>query len=804
LNLKYFVVKKIYCALTLCLFFLLAISPNLQAQCPGELIPVQIIINPDSYPQEISWNITTATGAQLANGTSSGTSLCVPPLTCLTFKINDSAGDGICCQYGQGSYYVVLNGDTIATGGNYTNTESVQFNCPPGADCFSAISIDQGSHTAPTRNTWYTYTPDSSGMYFISTCGNNACDTKLWVYDHCQNLLVTNSNEGTIYYDDNSGGCGLQARVNALMEAGETYIIRVGDVNESCSGAINWSLTYNGPVVGCMDETACNFNPVATVDGVCYYEGDPLCPDGRPDLVVLENTIKTSIYLSTINAANCQVVEGCLTGYGMRDIIRFTTHIKNIGDADYYIGSPSAQPTQFSWGNCHGHWHYEGYAEYVMYDAQGQAIPVGFKNGFCVLDLECGDGGTAQFGCSNMGISKQCGDIYGSGLDCQWMDITDIDTGRYTMVVRVNWDNSPDALGRIELSHVNNWAQVCIRLGRDANGNRTIQVINDCPPYTDCAGNVFGSAQLDCEGNCGGTRQMGDINDNGYQDMNDAHKYVEDILGNDINAAACNDINQDGRISVYDAALLSSCVNFGQYHQHTGNAPHNHCNFPGGSLNPEDTVALSITNVDFSEKYVDIGILNPNTRVNALEFSISGIEIWDVENLADPVEYPVQPEFLLGDNKVIAISYQDSMIRKYYEPTPILRVHYYELTDDMICIEQIDDIVSAFGTQTVKQIGGECWEFDVTGLKNFDKHNLLSVAPNPTNDRFEISVNLKQPQSASVSISNSLGQQVFVTALDGNSKQTLNISTDIWPSGIYLVQLHSDSGIITKKLMVNH
>jgi hypothetical protein len=797
-------VKKIYCVLTFCLFYLLVISANLQAQCPGGLIPVQIIINPDNYPQEISWNITTSTGAQLANGTSSGTSLCVPPLTCLTFKINDSAGDGICCQYGQGSYYVVLNGDTIATGGNYTNTESVQFNCPPGADCFSAINIDQGTHTAPERNTWYTYTPDSSGMYFISTCGNNTCDTKLWVYDHCQNLLVTNSNEGTIYYDDNSGGCGLQARVNALMEAGETYIIRVGDVNESCSGEINWSLTYNGPVVGCMDETACNFNPVATVDGVCYYEGDPLCPDGRPDLVVLENTIKTSVYLSTINAANCQVVEGCLTGYGMRDIIRFTTHIKNIGDADYYIGSPSAQPTQFSWGNCHGHWHYEGYAEYVMYDAQGQAIPVGFKNGFCVLDLECGDGGTAQFGCSNMGISKQCGDIYGSGLDCQWMDITDIDTGRYTMVVRVNWDNSPDALGRIELSHVNNWAQVCIRLGRDANGNRTIQVINDCPPYTDCAGNVFGSAQLDCEGNCGGTRQMGDINDNGYQDMNDAHKYVEDILGNDINATACNDINQDGRISVYDAALLSSCVNFGQYHQHTGNAPHNHCNFPGGSLNPEDTVALSITNVDFSEKYVDIGILNPNTRVNALEFSISGIEIWNVENLADPVEYPVQPEFLLGDNKVIAISYQDSMIRKYYEPTPILRVHYYELTDDLICIEQIDDIVSAFGTQTVTQIGGECWEFDITGLKNYDKHNFLSVAPNPANERFDISVGFNSPKDASVSISNALGQQMFYNSLVGVSKQTFNVSTESWPSGIYLVQLHSDSGIITKKLMVNH
>ncbi len=796
--------KKPSYILSFFLFFVLAINLNLVAQCPGELIPVQIIINPDNYPQEISWNLTTGTGAQLANGTSSGTSLCVPDQTCLTFKINDSAGDGICCQYGQGSYFVVFNGDTIASGGNYTNTESVQFNCPPGADCFSAISIDQGSHTAPTRNTWYTYTPDSSGMYFISTCGNNTCDTKLWVYDHCQNLLVTNSNEGTIYYDDNSGGCGLQARINALMVAGETYIIRVGDVSENCSGAINWSLTFNGPIEGCMDETACNFNPVATVDGVCYYEGDPLCPDGRPDLVVLENAIKTSVYLSTINAANCQVVEGCLTGYGTRDIIRFTTHIKNIGDADYYIGSPSAQPTQFSWGNCHGHWHYEGYAEYVMYDTQGQAIPVGFKNGFCVLDLECGDGGTAQFGCSNMGISKQCGDIYGSGLDCQWMDITDIDTGRYTMVVRVNWDNSPDALGRLELSHVNNWAQVCIRLGRDSLGNRTIEVINDCPPYTDCSGEVFGAAQLDCEGNCGGTRQMGDMNDNGFQDMNDAQNYVEGILGNDIVPTACNDINQDGRISVYDAALLSSCVNYGLYHQHSGNAPHDHCNFPGGSLNPEDSVTLQITNVDFAEKFVDIGIVNPNTRVNALEFSISGIKIWNVENLADNTEYPINPEFLLGDNKVIAISYQDSMIRKYYEPTPILRVHYYELDSDQICIEQIDDIVSAFGTQTVTQIGGDCWDFDVTGLKNYDRKNAFSLYPNPSNSVVQVQFDLVKSMDAQIVLTNAMGQTVKQFGFEAADKVNFTISTAELSDGIYLLNMITEEGIISRKLVVNH
>ncbi|MEZ5172906.1 MAG: lysyl oxidase family protein [Bacteroidia bacterium] len=790
--------KKLYLA-----FIATCISSIALAQCPTGQSEVAINIIPDDYPQEISWELT-SDGEVLASGGSTGTTLCVTAQTCMVFTIFDSAGDGICCQYGQGSYTVTLDGTVVASGGNYTTQQSTLFNCPPGQDCNSSIPIDAGQYTAPNRDTWYRFTPDSSGMYFISTCGMNACDTKLWVYDHCQGIVVGSGNEGTIYYDDNAGGCDQQARINALMEAGSTYYIRVGDSNESCEGEINWSLFYNGPIQGCMDPVACNYNPVATVPDVCYFTGDPNCPEGRPDLIVVENTIKTSIYLTSINASNCQVVEGCLTGYGQRDIIRFTTHIKNIGTADYYIGSPNSQPSQFSWGNCHGHWHYEGYAEYIMYDETGYAIPVGFKNGFCVLDLECGDGGTAQFGCSNMGISRQCGDIYSSGLDCQWMDITDLDTGRYTMVVRVNWDNSPDALGHIELSHTNNWAQVCVYLGMNDQGEKTIQVLTDCPTYVDCAGDVYGPAVLDCEGTCGGTRIMGDLNASGSQEMNDAHLYVQEILGNDIWPTPCNDINQDDRITVFDAALVSSCVNFGSNHPHVGNVPHNHCHFPGGLMNVEDTVTLSIMNVDFSEKFIDIGILNPDTRVNSYEFDLDGVKIWNVESLIDETEYPIQPEFLIGGSKVIGISYPDSMIRKYYEPTPLVRVHYYELTTDTVCITRIVDIVNANIEQTITEVGGDCWVLDVTGMKNFDKANFMSLMPNPAASEVNVALHMQKPTDVSVSVFNAQGSLIRQDIIAQASEQTLQLNTADWANGIYLVNLVSEKGVITKKLIIQH
>ena len=92
---------------------------------------------------------------------------------------------------------------------------------------------------------------------------------------------------------------------------------------------------------------------------------------------------------------------------------RFTTHIKNSGDLDYYIGVPNdAGTNQFEWGECHNHWHHNGYAKYDLFDMEGTLIPIGFKNGFCVMDLECSGGGNYQYGCGDMGISAGCGDIY--------------------------------------------------------------------------------------------------------------------------------------------------------------------------------------------------------------------------------------------------------------------------------------------------------------------------------------------------------------------------------------------------------
>jgi len=211
----------------------------------------------------------------------------------------------------------------------------------------------------------------------------------------------------------------------------------------------------------------------------------PLLPlTAQPDLIVDQASLLRDLRTDLLdNNDPCYINEGCVGGLGDRQLIRFTTHIKNIGTTDFVVGTPPADPTlendTWEYDQCHQHWHYEGYAQYLLFDQAGNEIPVGLKNGFCLMDSECSDGGTLQYHCGYQGISAGCGDIYGWGLDCQWVDVTDVPSGIYRLVNRVNWTRDLDVNGQAESNYDNNSASVCIQLSRSANGMHLFQVLAD-------------------------------------------------------------------------------------------------------------------------------------------------------------------------------------------------------------------------------------------------------------------------------------------------------------------------------------
>jgi hypothetical protein len=106
----------------------------------------------------------------------------------------------------------------------------------------------------------------------------------------------------------------------------------------------------------------------------------------------------------------------------------------------------------------HNHAHYNNYARYELLDGTGQSLVVGHKQGFCMLDSICAN---AKFTCTNQGLTAGCADVYGSGLGCQYIDITGVPSGNYTLRVRV------DPFNRIpELNESNNVTDVPVTIDR--------------------------------------------------------------------------------------------------------------------------------------------------------------------------------------------------------------------------------------------------------------------------------------------------------------------------------------------------
>jgi len=345
----------------------------------------------------------------------------------------------------------------------------------------------------------------------VDDCADDDCCPENWIAD------------GYPDCEDQQWGCDLTCYQNDGGDCGPLCEDEVECWDGSCA-----AYEDSCPVFGCEegylpdcsgDEVCCPESlsgcSTSTCDLTCYSEE---CLTG-PDLVVDQATLLNSIYTSTINVSedDCYIEEHCVTGSGLRDLIRFTTEIGNIGNADFYLG-PSGSSDDWEWAPCHGHWHFEQYAQYALYsyeetspgqyDCTDQEI--GHKNGWCVMDLaDYTNDGTCQFqyGCSNMGISAGCSDIYNSGLDCQWLDITGIPDGEYILSVGTNVNMDHDLIH--ELNYDNNTANVRITL---AGGNVSVGDIFDlnncngevCEEEVDCAGVCGGNAVVDCAGVCGG------------------------------------------------------------------------------------------------------------------------------------------------------------------------------------------------------------------------------------------------------------------------------------------------------------
>lgn len=187
---------------------------------------------------------------------------------------------------------------------------------------------------------------------------------------------------------------------------------------------------------GTMCGGACCPAGHACEDGVCQV------PDLRPSAQRIVDTLRFSY--RTFPADACEILEGCIGGPGRRHLLEFEGRIENTGPGHLDAGPERNNPL-FEYAPCHQHYHFKDFIEYRLLGAGGEIVARGYKQSFCLLDVEPldphapaprGTPAPGSTGCNF--LSAGWADVYEVGTPCQWIDVTDVPEGDYVLRVAVN------------------------------------------------------------------------------------------------------------------------------------------------------------------------------------------------------------------------------------------------------------------------------------------------------------------------------------------------------------------------------
>ncbi len=263
-------------------------GPNCDT-CPCYATSATVTINLDDYPEETSWEITDENGAIIASGGTYPNEPDGSTVTqdvdlssgCYTFTINDTYGDGICCNYGTGSYIVSADGcDELVSGGQFGFSESTTF-CltDPAEDTATACAdgIDNDGDGLIDCDD-----PDCQAIAAgCATCGDGSsfADAVLEYAPACPANISLGDAMSAVGLSDSDGS----ANYVSLGEGGALMLAFVDNVlvNSGSADADLLVFEVDGDVEACMielrpydmaTENALMAGGVMDADGDGYYE----------------------------------------------------------------------------------------------------------------------------------------------------------------------------------------------------------------------------------------------------------------------------------------------------------------------------------------------------------------------------------------------------------------------------------------------------------------------------------------------------------------------------------------------------
>lgn len=170
--------------------------------------------------------------------------------------------------------------------------------------------------------------------------------------------------------------------------------------------------------------------------------------DALPDLQVLGDQLAVNwVEYRYIPEDSCAIVEGCVGGPGWRRLILFNASMRNTGRAPLEVGnvtdSAALQHNLFEFSACHEHYHFRHYGDFSYGSLPGD------KRAFCVesTDRYYNNESTPlvhDFSCENQGVAPGWGDTYIAGVECNWIDVTDLPIGRRGTTQDLKFVLNPD------------------------------------------------------------------------------------------------------------------------------------------------------------------------------------------------------------------------------------------------------------------------------------------------------------------------------------------------------------------------
>ena len=226
-----------------------------------------------------------------------------------TFDIADQYSDGMCCTYGEGSYTILVDGDTLATGGDFGASASERF-CAPADACVQLIMV---ADNYPGEQTW-SFTADgvelagagldgSSATYNFGGCVEGCTDAMACNYNMDANIEDGSCTYAPEYYEcdgetclndaDGDGVCDELEVEGCVVPTACNYVASgVTDLvpcvypepgylcDGTCDGdADGDDICDANEIVGCQDSTACNYDATATDAGTCDFTSCLGCMD---------------------------------------------------------------------------------------------------------------------------------------------------------------------------------------------------------------------------------------------------------------------------------------------------------------------------------------------------------------------------------------------------------------------------------------------------------------------------------------------------------------------------------------------